>query len=65
MYLISPNRPQYKANLHCHSIYSDGKRTPEQLKEMYKSHGYSVLSITDHETPNDHSHLSDKDFIII
>ena len=65
MYLISPNRPQYKANLHCHSTHSDGKRTPEQLKEMYKSHGYSVLSITDHETPNDHSHLSDKDFIIL
>ena len=26
---------QYKANLHCHSILSDGKKTPEELKELY------------------------------
>lgn len=65
MYLISPFQKQYKANLHCHSTLSDGNRTPEQLKEMYKSHGYSILSITDHENPNDHSYLNDEDFITI
>ncbi len=65
MYLISPNKNQYKAPLHCHSTYSNGKRTPEQLKEMYKSHGYSVLSITDHETPKDHTHLSGSDFLML
>ena len=46
MYLISPDKKQYKANLHCHSVYSDGKKTPEELKEMYKEKGYSILSIT-------------------
>ena len=64
-YLISPTKKQYKANLHCHSIYSDGKRTPEQLKQMYKSKGYAILSITDHETPKNHSYLNDSEFLTI
>lgn len=65
MYLISPNKRQYKANLHCHSTLSDGRKTPEQLKEMYKRNGYSILAITDHEYPKKHIELSDKDFILI
>lgn len=65
MYLISPNKKQYKANLHCHSVFSDGKKTPEELKEMYKRHGYSILSITDHETPKNHSYLNDDEFLTI
>lgn len=65
MYLISPYKKQYKANLHCHSTFSDGKRTPEELKEMYKRNGYSILSITDHEVPKNHSYLNDQEFITI
>lgn len=65
MYLISPHKKQYKANLHCHSVISDGKKTPEELKEMYKGHGYSILSITDHETPCCHSDLDDSTFLTI
>ncbi|MBP3304862.1 MAG: PHP domain-containing protein [Oscillospiraceae bacterium] len=65
MYLISPRKNQYKANLHCHSTNSDGKLTPEQLKNAYKSHGYSILSITDHEVPRDYSHMTEKDFLML
>ena len=65
LYLISPNQKQYKANLHCHSVGSDGRKTPEELKKMYMEHGYSILSITDHETPKNHSYLSDGDFLTI
>ena len=65
MYLISPNKKQYKANLHCHSTCSDGKKTPEELKEMYKAHGYSILAITDHETPRCHDDLTDDDFLML
>ena len=61
MELISKDKKQYKANLHCHSIISDGSLTPEELKEAYKAHGYSVLAITDHEYPNDHTALSDSE----
>lgn len=64
-YLISPNQKQYKANLHSHTTLSDGKKTPEELKEMYKRKGYSILAITDHEAPKNHSYLNDKDFIAI
>ena len=65
MYLISPLKKQYKANLHCHSIFSDGRKTPQELKKMYKENGYSILSITDHETPKSHSYLTDSEFIAI
>ena len=65
MYLISPDKKQYKANLHCHSTHSDGKKTPEELKEMYKGHGYSILAITDHETPKSHNELSDGEFLML
>lgn len=64
-YLISPNKKQYKANLHCHSVLSDGKKTPEELKEMYKAHGYSILAITDHERPAEHQRLADDEFIML
>ena len=65
MYLISPKKKQYKANLHCHSVLSDGAKTPEELKQMYKNEGYSILAITDHERPMNHSSLSDEDFIML
>lgn len=38
----------YKANLHCHTTLSDGKLTPEEIKEAYKSRGYQVVAFTDH-----------------
>lgn len=65
MYLISPHKKQYKANLHCHSTKSDGTKTPEELCEMYKRHGYSVLAITDHERPCDHTALSDDRLLML
>lgn len=65
MYLISPDKKQFRANLHCHSTISDGKLTPQQLKEAYKAHDYQVLSITDHEIPCDHTQMSDPDFLLL
>ncbi len=63
--LLDRNRPFYKANLHCHSANSDGALTPEELKEEYKSRGYSVLAITDHEHLLDNSYLNDDGFLTI
>ena len=63
--LISPEKKQYKANLHCHSTLSDGRLAPEVLKEMYKSHGYDILAITDHCHPYDHSAMNDPDFLFL
>ena len=38
------------ANLHLHSIYSDGNFTPLQLVLIAKSLGYGALAVTDHDT---------------
>ena len=66
--MFSPIREgaaQYRANLHCHSTLSDGKLTPEQLKDAYRKEGYAILAITDHERPRSHSELSEKDFLLL
>ncbi len=55
----------YKANLHSHSTVSDGRFTPEELKNLYKAKGYSILAYTDHELMVDHSNLDDSDFLTI
>lgn len=38
------------ANLHLHSIHSDGLFTPEMLVNAGKSLGYRALALTDHQT---------------
>ncbi len=38
------------ANLHLHSIYSDGLLTPKQLVYIGKCLGYSAIALADHET---------------
>lgn len=63
--LLSSEKKQYKANLHCHSNLSDGKLSPEELKAAYKARGYDVLAITDHCRPCDHSELSDEEFLLL
>ena len=62
-YLISNEGSFYKANLHCHSTVSDGRLTPEELKEAYKSLGYSILAYTDHDVMIPHKELRDADFL--
>lgn len=63
--LIDKEASFYKANLHTHSTFSDGKLTPEELKAEYKKRGYSILAITDHEHILDYSYLNDEDFLTI
>lgn len=63
--LLDPNKNFYKANMHCHSIYSDGKFTVEELKKKYMENGYSIIAFTDHEHLIDNSHLNDENFLAI
>lgn len=51
----------YKANLHTHTVLSDGCCTPEQIKETYMAHGYSVVAFTDHDIMIDHSDLNEEE----
>lgn len=40
----------FRADLHCHTTFSDGSMTPEQLLIHAKEIGLSGISITDHDT---------------
>ncbi|MDD3275597.1 MAG: PHP domain-containing protein [Kiritimatiellales bacterium] len=37
-------------DLHCHSIFSDGTNTPEELVALAEQGGLSALALTDHDT---------------
>ena len=63
--LLDSNKPFYKANLHCHSTYSDGVHTVEEIKEEFKKRGYSIVAFTDHEHLVDNSRLDDENFLTI
>ena len=46
--------PLLRGNLHAHTTFSDGVRSPAELVEEYESRGYDFLAITDHD---DHENL--------
>ncbi len=64
-YLLPENGNYYKANLHVHTTISDGALTPEEIKEVYKEKGYSVVAFTDHEAMVPHNDLNDEEFLSI
>ncbi|MBR2885330.1 MAG: CehA/McbA family metallohydrolase [Clostridia bacterium] len=64
-YLLPQNGCFYKANLHCHSTFSDGNWTPKEIKENYKEQGYSVVAYTDHNVLLSHDELSDEEFLAL
>ena len=65
-YLLPESGNFYKANLHCHTVLSDGCLTPEEVKKIYKNEGYSVVAYTDHDIliPH-HAELSDDEFLAL
>lgn len=64
-HLLPKVNTYFKANLHAHSNISDGRLTPEQVKEEYKRRGYSILALTDHEICFSHPELNDEDFLTL
>ena len=63
---LLPVVPKYfKANLHTHSTITDGKFSPEELKELYKKQGYQILCLSDHNVVVDHSALTDESFLLL
>lgn len=64
-YLLPENGTFYKANLHSHTTFSDGRLTPEEDKEAYRSRGYQILAITDHRVYHDHRDLDEETFLTI
>ena len=43
-YILPKDGNLYKTNLHSHTTVSDGEFSPAQIKEFYKSRGYSAVS---------------------
>jgi len=41
--------PRLRGNLHAHTLFSDGVKSPSELIEAYEALGYDFLAITDHE----------------
>lgn len=64
-YLLPKEGTFYKANLHCHTNISDGKKTPEEIKELYKKMGYSIVAYTDHDVLIPHQDLTDEEFLAL
>ena len=64
-YLLPENGKFYKANLHNHTIYSDGIKTPEEIKEVYSRNGYDIVAFTDHDAFIPHNDLTDEKFLAL
>ena len=41
--------PRLRGNLHAHTLFSDGVKSPSELIAAYEGLGYDFLAITDHE----------------
>lgn len=55
----------YKANLHCHTVLSDGHLTPQEVKAAYAKQGYQIVAITDHRHYEWHKSLCDETFLAL
>lgn len=63
--LLPKGRTYYKANLHCHTVISDGRLTPEEVKREYQKRGYQIVAFTEHNIYTNHEELNDGSFLAI
>ncbi|MBU7003944.1 MAG: hypothetical protein HXS50_00155, partial [Theionarchaea archaeon] len=40
----------FRGNIHTHTTESDGRLSPSEVSEFYRSRGYDFLCLTDHNT---------------
>ena len=64
-YLLPETGAFFKANLHCHTTFSDGNMTPQDVKDEYTANGYSVVAFTDHDVLIPHPELNDDKFLAL
>lgn len=64
-YVLPKEGSFYKANLHCHTVLSDGSLTAEEVKKAYMEHGYSIIAFTDHRKYAWHNELDQENFLSI
>lgn len=62
-YLLGDGGHFFRANLHCHTTCSDGRYSPEQIKQKYRERGYSIVAFSDHNAQIPHTELCAPDFL--
>lgn len=62
-YLLPKDGTYFKANLHCHSSFSDGHFSPDEIKSIYKARGYSIVAFSDHDIFISHPEIADDSFL--
>lgn len=65
IYLLPKEGNFYKANMYCHTTVSDGRLTPEQVKEEYEKRGYQIVAYVDQGNYCPHRELTTKDFLAL
>ena len=65
IYLLPKEGAFYKANMVCHTTVSDGKLTPEQVKEEYGKRGYQIVAYVDQGKYCPHGELTTKNFLAL
>ncbi len=58
--LLDNNYTKGYADLHLHTIYSDGEYTPESIIQRALSENFRAIAITDHDTVEGISHVLEK-----
>lgn len=62
---LSNAKKRFKGGLHIHTTMSDGHKTPEEVAEWYRNHGFDFIFITDHNIVSDYSYLCRDDFLVL
>lgn len=55
----------YKANLHNHTVISDGHETPDEIKKIYQAQNYDIIAYSDHDIMIPHPELTDENFLAL
>lgn len=59
MIIVDSSQKYYRGNMHVHTTASDGKKSPAECVELYRSLGYDFLAITDHWRLNEEAQAGD------
>jgi hypothetical protein len=54
----------FRGNIHTHTTESDGRLSPSEVSDFYRTRGYDFIILTDHDRVSDPSGLSTEDFLV-
>ena len=62
---IDGSKPQWKGNMHMHSVRSDGKLQPAEVVAEYKKRGFDFIQLSDHDIYWDNDEFDTEDFLVL